>query len=118
MFIKELLILITLGGFFLIFVYIPSFSSRFFLQSLQIKTLLDAPCGDGNWINKVDLSGITYIGADIVPEIIETNKDLLDWLKFAQSETDGINLGLASSFADLIASVARGRQGGSNENGR
>jgi hypothetical protein len=25
---------------------------------------------------------------------VETDKDLLDWLKFAQSETDGINLGL------------------------
>ena len=44
------------------------------LQSLQIKTLLDAPCGDCNWINKVDLIGINYIGADIVPEIIEANK--------------------------------------------
>jgi 2-polyprenyl-3-methyl-5-hydroxy-6-metoxy-1,4-benzoquinol methylase len=44
------------------------------LHSLQIKTLLDAPCGDCNWINKVDLSGINYTGADIVPEIIEANK--------------------------------------------
>ncbi|MDZ4808650.1 MAG: class I SAM-dependent methyltransferase [Bacteroidota bacterium] len=44
------------------------------LHSLQIKTLLDAPCGDCNWINKVDLSGINYTGADIVPEIIEVNQ--------------------------------------------
>jgi len=44
------------------------------LRSLQIKTLLDAPCGDCNWINKVDLSGIVYTGADIVPEIIGANK--------------------------------------------
>ena len=44
------------------------------LHSLQIKTLLDAPCGDGNWINKIDLSGINYTGADIVPEIIEANQ--------------------------------------------
>ncbi len=44
------------------------------LHSLQIKTLLDAPCGDGNWINNVDLAGINYTGADIVPEIIEANK--------------------------------------------
>lgn len=27
--------------------------------------------------------------------VIETDRDVLDWLKFAQSETDGINLGLA-----------------------
>lgn len=44
------------------------------LRSLGIKTLLDAPCGDCNWISTVDLTGISYIGADIVPEIIETNK--------------------------------------------
>ena len=41
---------------------------------LGIKTLLDAPCGDCNWINKVDLGTIIYTGADIVPEIIEANK--------------------------------------------
>lgn len=44
------------------------------LRSLGIKTLLDAPCGDCNWISTVDLTGISYTGADIVPEIIETNK--------------------------------------------
>ncbi|MEO7984568.1 MAG: class I SAM-dependent methyltransferase [Bacteroidota bacterium] len=42
--------------------------------SLGVKTLLDAPCGDFNWINKVDLPGIEYTGADIVPEIIEANQ--------------------------------------------
>lgn len=29
-------------------------------------------------------------------EKIDTDKDLLDWLKFAQSETDGIKLGLSA----------------------
>jgi transposase-like protein len=28
-------------------------------------------------------------------ETVETNRDLLDWLRFAQSETQGVNLGLA-----------------------
>ena len=27
-------------------------------------------------------------------ELIETEKDLLDWLKFAQAETDGLKLSL------------------------
>ena len=44
------------------------------LASIGIKTLLDAPCGDCNWISKIELTGITYTGADIVPEIIEANK--------------------------------------------
>ena len=33
-------------------------------------------------------------------EDIDTDKDLLDWLKFAQSETDGIKLDLAA-LADV-----------------
>ena len=44
------------------------------LHSLKIKTLLDAPCGDCNWISTVDLTEISYTGADIVPDIIEANK--------------------------------------------
>lgn len=36
-----------------------------------------------------------------------TEKDLLDWLKYAQSETDGIKLDLAA-LAEAAASVASG----------
>lgn len=44
-----------------------------------------------------------------------TEKDLLDWLKFAQSETDGIKLDLAELRAALTgddAPVAASRSGG------
>ncbi len=34
-------------------------------------------------------------------DIIKTDKDLLDWLKFAQSEQDGIKLDIAGLFAPL-----------------
>lgn len=34
------------------------------LHRLDVKTLLDAPCGDFNWMAQVDLGGIEYIGAD------------------------------------------------------
>jgi len=44
------------------------------LASLQIKTLVDAPCGDCHWISQVDLGGIIYTGADIVPGIIDANR--------------------------------------------
>jgi len=43
------------------------------LQRLQIRTFLDAPCGDWNWMRLVDLGGVEYVGADIVPEVIESN---------------------------------------------
>lgn len=40
------------------------------LKKLGVKTLLDVPCGDFNWMRKVDLGDISYIGGDIVEEII------------------------------------------------
>lgn len=46
-------------------------------QKLGIRSILDAPCGDFNWMNHVDLSSIgKYIGADIVQDIIEKNNHL------------------------------------------
>lgn len=38
-----------------------------------IKSVLDAPCGDYNWMKSVDKTGIEYIGGDIVDKIIRTN---------------------------------------------
>jgi hypothetical protein len=35
--------------------------------------MLDIPCGDFHWMNKVDLTNIEYTGADIVKELIERN---------------------------------------------
>jgi SAM-dependent methyltransferase len=48
------------------------------LNALDVKTMLDIPCGDFNWMNEVlpELKkfGVRYIGADIVPELIAENK--------------------------------------------
>jgi hypothetical protein len=49
------------------------------LKKYNIKSMLDAPCGDFNWMKEMDLSNIKYIGADIVPEIIEKNKSLYNF---------------------------------------
>lgn len=56
---------------------------------------------------------------------IETEKDLLDWLKFIQSETDGIKIGLDSAFAAAATSLAgsgqasdSGSSGGATEGAR
>ena len=45
------------------------------LQELNIKTLLDAPCGDFNWIQHADLNCLDqYIGIDIVADLIQKNR--------------------------------------------
>jgi SAM-dependent methyltransferase len=43
-------------------------------KKFEIKSILDLPCGDYNWMKVVDLSGIDYIGGDLVPEIIKDNR--------------------------------------------
>ncbi len=44
------------------------------VKSLGIRSILDAPCGDFNWMDTIDLGDVTYTGCDIVPDIIELNK--------------------------------------------
>lgn len=43
------------------------------LRELNVKSFLDVPCGDFNWLKLVDLSGVQYIGGDIVPDLVEKN---------------------------------------------
>lgn len=38
-----------------------------------ITSIVDVPCGDWNWMSKVDLKGIKYTGCDIVPELVADN---------------------------------------------
>lgn len=40
------------------------------LRELRATSLLDIPCGDFFWMREVDLSGVTYIGADVVLDLI------------------------------------------------
>lgn len=42
-------------------------------EKYGIKSVLDAPCGDYNWMKLVNKEGIKYIGGDIVDKIIRTN---------------------------------------------
>lgn len=50
---------------------IPKLSQRFGVQRL-----LDLPCGDFGWFRHINLEGIEYIGADIVPDLISRNQQL------------------------------------------
>jgi len=47
-------------------------------KKYSIKTFLDAPCGDYNWMKEVNKDGIEYLGIDIVDELIESNKKYED----------------------------------------
>lgn len=43
-------------------------------NDFNIKTMLDIPCGDFNWMKEVDFESLVqYIGADIVSELIQLN---------------------------------------------
>ncbi|MCA1605987.1 MAG: class I SAM-dependent methyltransferase [Acidobacteria bacterium] len=40
------------------------------IKELKVKTMLDAPCGDFYWMRRVELGVDSYIGVDIVEELI------------------------------------------------
>ena len=52
------------------------------LRSLQVNHILDAPCGDFNWMSRVDLGQIRYTGADIIPKLIRRNKKKYPGVEF------------------------------------
>lgn len=46
------------------------------LERFDVTTLLDAPCGDLNWMGRLILPDrVNYTGADIVPELVASLKD-------------------------------------------
>jgi len=61
------------------------------LSKLGVSTLLDLPCGDLNWMRNVSLGGVSYTGADIVPELIQKLTK-----EFANSDRRFISLNAAS----------------------
>jgi SAM-dependent methyltransferase len=48
---------------------IPSLCDR-----LEVRRFLDIPCGDFSWMATIPLHGISYTGADLLPEIVEENR--------------------------------------------
>lgn len=45
-------------------------------KKYDVKSVLDVPCGDFNWMKHVDLSAVNYTGGDIVPDLIKNNNEL------------------------------------------
>jgi 2-polyprenyl-3-methyl-5-hydroxy-6-metoxy-1,4-benzoquinol methylase len=70
------------------------------LEEFQIKSVLDVPCGDQNWIQRINFEGIDYVGADIVSALIHNND-----LRFGSENKIFITLDLSHSVPpkkDLI----------------
>jgi hypothetical protein len=63
------------------------------IAKLEIKSILDIPCGDANWMKEEEYFQISYTGVDIVPELILLNKEI-------NSETHGVKF-LVGDFTSL-----------------
>lgn len=46
------------------------------LAEVEAKSLMDAGCGDFNWMKTVDLNTVNYIGVDVVEPLIRQNTEL------------------------------------------
>ncbi|MEX2403101.1 MAG: class I SAM-dependent methyltransferase, partial [Balneolales bacterium] len=70
------------------------------LKKFNIDKLIDAPCGDFSWMQHIDLPVTSYLGADIVPELISVNEK-----KFSDEQRNFIYLDLIQEplpAADLL----------------
>lgn len=96
------------------------------LAGVGARTLLDAPCGDFNWMRRVELGGVEYTGADVAPELVERNRRLYggpgrtfvvaDVTKDALPRADVVlcrDCFIHLSFRDINAAVANFKRGGS-----
>lgn len=45
------------------------------IRELDIRSIVDAPCGDYNWMKEVPVELHNYIGIDIVPDLIRRNSE-------------------------------------------
>ncbi len=46
---------------------------EYIIKEYRIKSIIDVPCGDFNWMSKMDLKNINYRGYDIVRSVIKDN---------------------------------------------
>lgn len=44
------------------------------VRDFGVRSMLDAPCGDFNWMRHTKIDGVSYTGADIVKPLIERNQ--------------------------------------------
>jgi hypothetical protein len=69
-------------------------------ERLDVRDFLDVPCGDFSWMASADLRGASYVGADLVPEIVAACRQ-----RYARSDRTFLELDLTASelpAADLM----------------
>ena len=73
-----------------------------FIDKHQIKSFLDIPCGDWEWMSKLNLNNVEYIGCDIVEDMIMANNK-----KYSNVKTSFIkkNLSMFAPFKPLRTSL-------------
>lgn len=96
------------------------------LKELNVRFLLDAPCGDWHWMREVDLGVEKYIGTDIVDTLIKKNqiefgddKTSFQCMNLAEGELPKVDLIFSRdclvhlSFADALKIIANFKRSGS-----
>jgi len=63
-------------------------------RDYDVKTFVDAPCGDWFWMRHVDLDGVDYIGLDISSELVDEIR--------AEFERPGVAFGHADVTSDPL----------------
>ena len=96
------------------------------IKEYNIRSIIDIPCGDFNWMSKMDMNKIDYKGYDIVrPVIIDNNKKFKkNNINIYNSDITTYRLGKGDlmfvraclvhfSFEDITKSIFRIKQSGS-----
>lgn len=96
------------------------------LTDVGATSLLDAPCGDFNWMRYTELGSVKYIGADVVPSLITRNQQrygqegrafaILDITRSAVPRASVIlcrDCFIHLSFGDIRSAIANFKRSGS-----
>ncbi len=94
-----------------------------FIKEFKIKSIIDIPCGDYNWMSSMDMRNLKYQGHDIVKQLITDNKKKFknSNISFFHSDITNSKLGKADlmlvrdclvhfSFEDIKKSIFRIKQ--------
>jgi hypothetical protein len=101
----------------------PALSQLF--RDVGVRSVLDVPCGDFNWMRLTEMPRVLYTGVDVVPEIVQRNLDLYsgEWrcfvcLNMIVDPLPSADLILCRdglvhlSFADIASSLLQMRSSG------
>jgi SAM-dependent methyltransferase len=68
--------------------------------AVDVRSVVDVGCGDWEFSQLVDWSGVSYLGLDVVPDVIERNRARFGGPRVAFELRDGVNESLPTS--DLL----------------